>query len=57
MEKDEKIDEMAFLMCQREDGRICDRFPCESCPLYMLAEILYEAGYRKVKEDRYNDQR
>ena len=47
LSKEEQIKEMAQLMCFNEDGRLCDNFPCSSCPVHNLAEILYNVGYRR----------
>lgn len=47
MNKEQKIEEMKKVMCE-EYGKECDFCPCSDCANEMIAERLYNAGYRKA---------
>lgn len=49
MNKEQQIEEMKKVMCE-EYGKECNFCPCSDCANAMIAENLYNAGYRKVPD-------
>ena len=49
MNKEQQIEEMKKVMCE-EYGKECNFCPCSDCANVMIAENLYNAGYRKVPD-------
>lgn len=47
MNKKQQIEEMKKVMCE-EYGKECNYCPCSDCANAMIAERLYNAGYRKT---------
>ena len=47
MDKEQQIEEMKKVMCE-EYGKECNYCPCSDCANAMIAENLYNAGYRKT---------
>lgn len=47
MNKKQQIEEMKKVMCE-EYGKECNYCPCSDCANAMIAENLYNAGYRKT---------
>lgn len=47
MNKEQQIEEMKKVMCE-EYGKECNYCPCSDCANAMIAENLYNAGYRKT---------
>ena len=49
MNKEQQIEEMKKVMCE-EYEKECNFCPCSDCANAMIAENLYNAGYRKVPD-------
>lgn len=51
MSREKQIEEMALIMCGREDCKTCTHFiDATKCAAVVSAKKLYNAGYRKQSE-------
>ena len=54
MNKEQKIEEMLKIMCE-EYGKQCNECIVETCSNAVIADRLFENGYRKIPEDNIRE--